>query len=28
MTTNGGGDDICIDLDSAKGGKVGQIVTF
>ncbi|MHC8969851.1 SMI1/KNR4 family protein [Priestia aryabhattai] len=23
-----GGDDICIDLDPAEGGKNGQIITF
>jgi cell wall assembly regulator SMI1 len=28
IATNGGGDDICIDLDPAEGGKVGQIITF
>ncbi|MED4135572.1 SMI1/KNR4 family protein [Priestia megaterium] len=28
VATNGGGDDICIDLDPAEGGKVGQIITF
>ncbi|MGR6342607.1 SMI1/KNR4 family protein [Priestia megaterium] len=28
IATNGGGDDICIDLDPAEGGKIGQIITF
>ncbi|MEX3748347.1 SMI1/KNR4 family protein [Lysinibacillus xylanilyticus] len=28
IATNGTGDDICIDLDPAEGGTVGQVITF
>ena len=28
IATNGGGDDICIDLDPDKEGRIGQIITF